>query len=770
MKTNQNLLVIGLLSLFLLFPFFSFAQIPQGYYSRAIGKSGRELQDSLHEIIKNHVVISYDDLWPYFLLTDPAPDDSTRIMDIYSNCTFTVDQHGLTGSNYCDIYNREHAFCQSWMGVSNYDYPYAPCRSDLHHIYPVDSRMNSTRNNNPYSIVNGPDATVYENGSKLGNNSYFCSIDSVDNSQNAFEPIDEYKGDIARSLLYMGVRYLYEDDHFTSSYGMNIKSQLRPWALELMRTWHRNDPVSQKEINRNDAIYYNIQGNRNPFIDHPELVELIWGNDSATSTFQETYVPVVRPVVVHYIINDDHSVTITFDSVMRYSSLQPLTNYYLGSSPADSVEILNNSNVRIYFSERFITGTTYHLTIRRCQTQTSRIYMNDTIIQFMYGDPVFIGWTFDTLPSEWMDSLRTLPANYGATASEALLHFDGSFGSDTIFSYEFQYYGGTAYGDPRETPAATNSFCLTYNMNPKFVLHFSSLLYSNLKLKYALRRTPMAFSRFMHEWSTDGMNYHPIGDTVTLDESNSFDIYLFDLDTITELNEQPDVFIRISCLDAYSYLGNVRFDNICIHGNKCADSVEMHVVTCHDYNWHGHTYSVSGTYLHNFENEMGCDSTEVLHLEIYGPNAMISGDEAIRVGDTATLTASGGEHFLWSTGDTTATIRVSPSVTTVYTVIVSNSTDCQDTTSWRLDVLNKIPEHALSVLVYPNPANETVNVHARGLSQIAVYNVYGQLLSVYRMNGDDYAFSTSDLPAGTYVLCVRTRDGQLAHRKLMIKH
>ena len=80
----------------------------------------------------------------------------------------------------------------------------------------------------------------------------------------------------------MGVRYLYEDDHFTSSYGMNIKSQLRPWALELMRTWHRNDPVSQKEINRNDAIYYNIQGNRNPFIDHPELAEFLWGDRVGT--------------------------------------------------------------------------------------------------------------------------------------------------------------------------------------------------------------------------------------------------------------------------------------------------------------------------------------------------------------------------------------------------------------------------------------------------------------------------------------------------------
>ncbi len=236
------------------------AQIPAGYYDSAEGKQGDELKSALHDIIKGHQALSYAGLLDAFAYTDCKPNG--KIWDIYSNIEYSTNT-GLCGDfeQEGDCWNREHTWPQSWFNEST-----TP-RCDLFQVYPTDGFVNAQRSNFPYGEVNQPTYTS-GNGSKLGPCATTGYIGTV------FEPIDEYKGDIARSYFYMSVRYSGEDDDWGSS-GMTNKSEIKPWALTMLLRWSDEDPVSQKEIDRNNAVY-GYQDNRNPFIDHPEYAHMIW--------------------------------------------------------------------------------------------------------------------------------------------------------------------------------------------------------------------------------------------------------------------------------------------------------------------------------------------------------------------------------------------------------------------------------------------------------------------------------------------------------------
>ena len=260
------------LLLALLLPLFtvSYAQPPAGYYNSAAGLSGTELQAALHNIIDNHTVLSYSYLWTAFKTTDKLPNG--KVWDMYSICnwTFSSDQCGNYGGE-CDCYNREHSWPKSWFGDK------APMNTDLFHLYPTDGYNNGRRSNYPFGEVSSPSYTS-NNGCKVGSNTYPGYSGTV------FEPIDEYKGDFARTYFYMSTRYYGEDNSWPGS-GMTNGAQLKTWAIAMLKEWHQNDPVSDKETNRNNAVY-SFQDNRNPFIDHPEYVAAIWGSSVGTD-FQD---------------------------------------------------------------------------------------------------------------------------------------------------------------------------------------------------------------------------------------------------------------------------------------------------------------------------------------------------------------------------------------------------------------------------------------------------------------------------------------------------
>lgn len=264
---------LGLVVMACLWSLSLWAEIPAGYYDAAVGKSGEELQKSLSSIIGNAGVISYDGLWDAYETTDVRDDG--KVWDMYSDVTdftFGDDQCG----NYSvegDCYNREHSVPKSWFNERS------PMYSDIWHLYPTDGKVNGMRSNNPFGEV-GSGASGSKNGfSKWG----ACVTPGY--SGTVFEPNDEYKGDFARTYFYFATRY---KGVATSGQGAKVFTNTYPyiaeWQLDMLLRWHEMDPVSQKELDRNDAVYKTAQRNRNPFIDYPELVDLIFG-DSRTVPF-----------------------------------------------------------------------------------------------------------------------------------------------------------------------------------------------------------------------------------------------------------------------------------------------------------------------------------------------------------------------------------------------------------------------------------------------------------------------------------------------------
>ena len=245
---------------------------PVNYYNNALGKSDENLMSALRSIIRNHKEVSYSSgLLAAFRRADTDADG--YIIDIYSNCRYRPSDNGSSAQNVGEGYNREHSFPRSWFGGE-----VAPMNTDVFHVYPTDIKVNSQRSNFPYGVcANGTRLTngIYVAKGKLGT----CTYPGY--SGTVFEPDDEYKGDLARTYFYMVTCYKDELPNWPGSpqlnYAGNRYKAFSTWTINMLMEWTRLDPVSEKEINRNDSIY-KIQNNRNPFIDHPELAEYIWGN------------------------------------------------------------------------------------------------------------------------------------------------------------------------------------------------------------------------------------------------------------------------------------------------------------------------------------------------------------------------------------------------------------------------------------------------------------------------------------------------------------
>ncbi|MEO0038006.1 MAG: hypothetical protein RIQ59_1217 [Bacteroidota bacterium] len=256
-----------------------FAQIPAGYYATATG-TGFTLKTQLYNKISPHTTLIYGSgLWSLFATSDVRPDGF--VWDIYSNCNFVFgpvanggnQDDGTLGTIECQRYNKEHTFPQSWFGGQVY-----PMYSDAHIVMPADKKDNGMRQNLAYGMVSSTVVNPIGNGWKTGT----CTTPNYPYSLQVFEPADQYKGDIARNYFYMATCYenaigswqTFNASGDTVLDGTN-DNVFESWFLNMLLIWHNQDPVSQKEIDRNNAIYA-VQGNRNPFVDHPEYVCQIW--------------------------------------------------------------------------------------------------------------------------------------------------------------------------------------------------------------------------------------------------------------------------------------------------------------------------------------------------------------------------------------------------------------------------------------------------------------------------------------------------------------
>ena len=271
---------------FMLCTVYSTAQIPAGYYSTATGV-GYTLKTQLYNKIKNHTNLGYAGLWTAYATTDRDNqyENDNTIFDLYSeNPTGTDPVTFFYSTNQCGIYttqgncyNREHIVPQSIFNSAS------PMQSDAHFIVPVDGYVNGMRSDNPHGNVAVASWTSL-NGSKRGTSAVPGYTGTV------FEPLNEFKGDIARMYFYFATRYENLVAGYTSYPMFNGTSNQvfsNPF-LNMLISWHNQDSVSAREIARNNTIY-TLQNNRNPFIDHPEYVGMIWGNNTNPVTQNITF-------------------------------------------------------------------------------------------------------------------------------------------------------------------------------------------------------------------------------------------------------------------------------------------------------------------------------------------------------------------------------------------------------------------------------------------------------------------------------------------------
>lgn len=323
-KNNFSTFILSFL--FLSFSYVK-AEIPAGYYDAADGKAEAELKTAMHQIIRNFINLDFDGFsamyWGenYFKKCDWNP--AGYYWDMYSS-----EQRSTYNSSQMA---REHCMPRSWWGTST---DYGRANGDLNNLFPADFTANGKKSNLPLGETTN--ASWTNEVVKIGTNSY------LGYTGNIFEPADEYKGDFARTYLYMVTSLedysaRWEDDGL-SMLNNETYPVFKDWAIDMLLDWCRQDPVSQKEIDRNDSVF-SLQQNRNPFIDIPDLAEYIWGNKkSQTLTIEnKTTTPTL--------ITPTAGVSINFGDVLTTSNKTrsiPIKGHFFNST--FTIDLLENTS------------------------------------------------------------------------------------------------------------------------------------------------------------------------------------------------------------------------------------------------------------------------------------------------------------------------------------------------------------------------------------------------------------------------------------------
>ncbi len=361
MKKNCTLLLLFTIAL-------AFAQPPAGYYNSATG-TGYTLKTQLYNIINDHNDRGYAGLYTTYTTSDKDffYENNGTMLDMYtenpsgSECEFTygVNQDdGTLGNNECERYNREHLIPQAVFGGSSG----TPMYSDAHFVVPSDKHVNGVRADFPFGRVASATFTS-TNGSKLGQNTntgYSAGYSGV-----VFEPIDEFKGDIARMLLYFATRYQNVVAGYSYPMFNGTGNQVFTDTFKnILLTWNAQDPVSAREIARNNAVYAR-QNNRNPFIDNNSYVTSVWGAPLATSDFDA-----LAAVSVYPNPSNDRKVNIASPLVLDDIQLVAINGQLISEikNPVaqDNIYTLENLPQGFYFLRLSVDG----------QTTTKKIIIN----------------------------------------------------------------------------------------------------------------------------------------------------------------------------------------------------------------------------------------------------------------------------------------------------------------------------------------------------------------------------------------------------------
>lgn len=576
------------------------AQIPEHYYDDALHKSGYELKAALSGIIFEHTQLWYGSdspggLWNAFRTTDVRPDG--YVWDIYSNCQFIPWEDGhIAGSGECQGgTQQEHTFCQSWM-----NYCETPLYTDMFHMYPVDAWVNGRRNNNPFGEVPDDEEWTtrwFSNGARLGYNA-FVGDDMTSTCGIAYEPTDEYKGDIARGFLYIATCYMFADSAFSEDYEMTVRSQLRPWALDLMLKWHRQDTVSTKEINRNNLIYTEFQHNRNPFIDYPELAELIFGKDSSNAVFSPT------------LVRSPQNLTLTPDSNGARRATLTWTNpsSRINNTPAElSAIIIQRNGVTVHTIVNPIPGERLSWTdshVPNNRTYEYRVFaVSENGNGLMASAKAFIG-QFCPLTAELYDEY------YDGWQGEASIEFQDTLGNILAFSKLPCGEGWENLYDIQLPPETINCVWVPgdYDEENSFRLY-------NHELELIFDATGTGVEDFDGIFFTFQNNGCPLAvfpDTTFADSIvcanhlpliwNNITFYESGIDTVTLLNDNNlDSIVVMTVVVEYN------------------DTTMEHYIVENElpYEWCGHIFDSPDTITVTLPSSTGCEQVATLQLHVY---------------------------------------------------------------------------------------------------------------------------------------------------------
>lgn len=376
----------------------SLAEAPAGYYSSLVGKSQSDLKTALHQIINPHTqVSSYTALPTYFKQTDVRPG-TNYWWDMYSDMNVSIS--GTFGT----YMNREHSLPKSWWGGLTT----IPAYVDLFHLYPGEAKANQAKSNYPLGEIKAGTTPKFNNGvSQVG-----TGVNSG-GAAYVFEPANEYKGDFARTYFYMVT--CYQDLNWTTTWQVmnGTYPSLQQWAIDLLLKWHRADPVSEKEINRNEAVY-KIQNNRNPFIDDPELAEYIWGDKKGQAYQLPKPIEPGEDAVLFTPVNE---MTIDFGEVAlgRSATAQLIfrgENVYgtfdLGISGTDRTMFKLSTNSVAGALANSVSGTSATITYTPTETgsHTAQVNISDGCISGSYR----IYLTAECLPKPTLSQLTAIEA------------------------------------------------------------------------------------------------------------------------------------------------------------------------------------------------------------------------------------------------------------------------------------------------------------------------------------------------------------------------
>jgi endonuclease I len=548
-----------------------YADPPAGYYSAAEGLTGEPLKAALNGIIKNgHTVILYDNVVGPLKTIWQDPANSANMVYMYSG--FSVPKSTPLDSTG---WNREHMWPRS---RGNGDH-LGPDDSDLFHVVPADATVNTQRGNLYYDLSSATDGGIVDPAHP---EAPLCTRDS-----DSWQPIPSQRGDIARAMFYMAVRY---DGTEPNTQDMELvgRSPSGPQMgnLNTLLAWHIADPPDAAELARNEIIFTTYQHNRNPFIDHPEYAAAIWGTGPGNTPLAQATLGVETAT---------ESPNVAGSFIVRLSP--PVStgtvsvNFAMSGAAAFSDYTLSGSGVTwnagsgtgtIVFSAGVAAVTVSLVPTADALSESSETALLSVVAGTGYApvggpghvtisditpsapDGIVASWNFNSAPNAVIPKWNAIiPANAGSGE----IRLGGWTGAA----------GGTAPGANDNFAGVTGaslSLIGTGGNGRSLDVVIPTSGYAGISATLFTRGTSTGYTSGTWSWSPDGTNFTAIAGLNTASQSGSFQTLplAVDVSSIGALNNATSVTLRYTLSGATSSTGNCRIDDLSILGTRYSQS------------------------------------------------------------------------------------------------------------------------------------------------------------------------------------------------------